>query len=231
MTARTLERVWNQRSDGWHHQVHDSPVLRALRDEVAAVADVQPDEVAVDLGCGTGFLTLAVAEHAGEVIGVDVSPAMTERLSDEAEARGIGNVQLAVADVASFDLPDNSVDAVVSLYALHHLSDPDKRALATRIARWLRPGGRVVVGDMMVGRGGSRRDRQILWAKARTLARKGPGGLWRIAKNLVRFGARVGQEQPASPEFWTEAMRDAGLSDVRFQPFHQEAGIVVASGD
>ena len=58
------------------------------------------------------------------------------------------------------------------------------------------------------------------------LAAKGPGGLWRIAKNLVRYGLRVGQEHPATPEFWQAALRDAGFTDVTFRPVVAEAGIV-----
>jgi hypothetical protein len=83
-----------------------------------------------------------------------------------------------------------------------------------------------VIADMMFGRGGSPRDRQILHQKVIALAAKGPGGWWRIAKNLGRYGLGVGQEHPATPEFWQAALRDAGFTDVRFQPVVAEAGLV-----
>ena len=51
---------------------------------------------------------------------------------------------------------------------------------------------------MMFGRGGSRRDRDILRQKVIALAAKGPGGWWRIAKNLTRYGLGVGDEHPAT---------------------------------
>ena len=79
---------------------------------------------------------------------------------------------------------------------------------------------------MMFGRGGSRRDRAILRQKAAALAAKGIGGWWRIAKNLTRYGLRVGPERPATPEFWQQALRDAGLTEVCFHPIQAEAGIV-----
>ena len=63
-------------------------------------------------------------------------------------------------------------------------------------------------------------------AMARSLAAKGPGGWWRIAKNLARYGLGVGQEHPATPEFWQAALRDAGFTDVVFEPVVAEAGIV-----
>ncbi len=88
------------------------------------------------------------------------------------------------------------------------------------------PGRRLVIADMMFGRGRSRRDLSILRQKVTALAAKGPGGWWRIAKNLTRFGLGVGQEHPATPEFWQHALRDAGFGDVLFQPIVAEAGIV-----
>jgi len=78
----------------------------------------------------------------------------------------------------------------------------------------------------MFGRGASQRDRDILRQKVVALAAKGPGGWWRIAKNLVRYGLGVGQEHPATPEFWQAALRDAGFADVGFHPVVAEAGIV-----
>jgi hypothetical protein len=79
---------------------------------------------------------------------------------------------------------------------------------------------------MMFGRGGSQRDRQILRQKVAVLAAKGPAGWWRIAKNLGRYGFGVGQEHPATPEFWQAALRDAGFTDITFEPIVAEAGII-----
>jgi len=59
------------------------------------------------------------------------------------------------------------------------------------------------------------------------LAAKGPGGWWRIAKNLTRYGLGVGDEHPATPEFWQAALRDAGFVAVGFQPVVAEAGLVM----
>ena len=115
---------------------------------------------------------------------------------------------------------------IVSRYVLHHLLDPAKRALVHESISWLRPGGRLVIADMMFGRGGTARDREILRQKATALAKKGPGGLWRIAKNLTRYGFGVGGEHPATPQFWQDALRDAGYADVTFLPVVAEAAIV-----
>jgi hypothetical protein len=79
---------------------------------------------------------------------------------------------------------------------------------------------------MMFGRGGSPRDRAILRQKVAALAAKGIGGWWRIAKNIARYGLRVGPEHPATLEFWQQALRDAGLAEVCFRPVVAEADIV-----
>ena len=154
---------------------------------------------------------------------------MAASLAARAAQAGLGNVRTEVADLRTFRLPAASVDLVVSSYALHHLRDEDKRALAAEAARWLRPGGRMVVADMMFGRGATRRDREILREKTTAFALKGPAGWWRIAKNLARYGLGVGYEHPAAPQFWQQALRDAGFSDVRFDSIVAEAGIVTGT--
>jgi ubiquinone/menaquinone biosynthesis C-methylase UbiE len=197
-----------------------------VRDRLLAIADPGAGAACVDLGAGTGFVALALAPRVGSVLAVDISPVMAESLAARATQAGLENVRTEVADLRTFRRPSASADLVVSSYALHHLRDQDKRALVAEAARWLRPGGRLVVADMMFGRGATRRDRDILRDKVALLAGKGPGGWWRIAKNLARYGLGVGHEHPAAPQFWQLALRDAGLADVRFEPVVAEAGIV-----
>jgi ubiquinone/menaquinone biosynthesis C-methylase UbiE len=222
----TLERKWDERVEQWHSHVTSAAAFEQLLRELIELAAPRPAESCVDLGAGTGFVTMALAPMTSSVLAVDISGAMTSALAERAAVDGLGNVATQVSDLRDLQLRSESTDLVVSSYALHHLPDLDKRALVARAARWLRPGGRIVIGDMMFGRGMSPRDRAILLQKVTALAAKGPGGLWRIAKNLTRYGLRVGQEHPAPPEFWLAALRDAGLVDVVFRPVVAEAGLV-----
>lgn len=114
---------------------------------------------------------------------------------------------------------------MVSNYALHHLLDRDKKVFVERAAGWLRPGGRLVIGDMMFGRGASAADRVVIRSKVKALAARGPGGWWRIAKNAVRFSLRL-SERPLPAEAWTELLRNAGLVDVVTERVVAEAAIV-----
>lgn len=221
-----LERQWDKRVEQWHSHVTSAAAFEKVLDRLLEVASPQPADACVDLGAGTGFVTTALAPLVSSVLAVDISSAMAESLAERAAEAGLANVATEVADLKELQLRPASADLLVTNYALHHLVDADKRALVARAVTWLRPGGRFVIADMMFGRGGSQRDREILHQKVIALAAKGPGGWWRIAKNLGRYGLGVGQEHPATPEFWQAAMRDAGFTEVRFEPVVAEAGIV-----
>ena len=221
-----LERQWDKRVQQWHSHVTSAAAFEKVLTRLLEISAPQPADVCVDLGAGTGFVTTALAPKVASVLAVDISAAMAKSLAEKAAEAGLVNVATEVADLTGFDLPPASADLLVTNYALHHLVDAEKRALVARSLRWLRPGGRLVIADMMFGRGGSQRDREILHQKVLALAAKGPGGWWRIAKNLTRYGLGVGQEHPATPEFWQAALRDAGYADVEFQPVVAEAGIV-----
>lgn len=221
-----LERQWDKRVQQWHSHVTSAAAFGKVLTRLLEISAPQPTDVCVDLGAGTGFVTTALAPKVASVLAVDISAAMAKSLAEKAAEAGLVNVATEVADLTGFDLSPASADLLVTNYALHHLVDTEKRALVARSLRWLRPGGRLVIADMMFGRGGSQRDREILHQKVLALAAKGPGGWWRIAKNLTRYGLGVGQEHPATPEFWQAALRDAGYADVEFQPVVAEAGIV-----
>jgi ubiquinone/menaquinone biosynthesis C-methylase UbiE len=220
------ERTWDGRVMKWHSHVTSAEAFGAVLSQLIQLSSPRPTDACVDLGAGTGFVATALAPLVSSVLAVDVSTAMAAALVERTAEQGLENVSAEVSDLREFSLPPASVDLVVSSYALHHLSHRDKRILVARAARWLRPGGRLVVADMMFGRGASQRDRNILRQKVTALAAKGPGGWWRIAKNLTRYGLGVGQEHPASPDFWQSALRDAEFTEVTFQPVVAEAGIV-----
>src|ERR1019366_4138290 len=93
---------------------------------------------------------------------------------------------------------------------------------------WLRPGGRLVIGDMMFGRGSDPADRQIIWDKLRELAGRGPGGGWRIVKNGCRFMFRF-QEKPLMPAAWESIVREAGFVNVKTSRVVAEACVISAT--
>lgn len=218
-----LQRNWDRRAPTWDHG--GATGLERVVKAVLDTANGRPGAKAVDLGCGTGSLALALAHQGVEVTAVDISPEMVAQLREKAALEGLSGVSCLVCPIEQFDLPQGSVDLVVSNYALHHLRDQDKEELVRRALGWLRPGGRLVVGDMMFGRGKSPRDWAIIATKVRVLARRGPAGWWRVAKNIVRFGLRV-QERPVDMQAWESYFRRAGFSDVVVRPVVAEACVV-----
>jgi 2-polyprenyl-3-methyl-5-hydroxy-6-metoxy-1,4-benzoquinol methylase len=221
--AARQRRVWSGRVATWDH--HGSAALGRVTSAMLETTDVSPDTQVVDLGCGTGQISLPLALRGAQVLAVDVSSAMVRRLQSEAGRRGASSVSGLALPIEELVLPQASVDVVVSSYALHHLRDPDKARLVSAAYGWLRPGGRLVVADMMFGRGASRRDRAIIRSKVSALARRGPGGWWRIAKNAGRYMLRL-QERPVSMEAWSAMLARSGFVGVTATEIVAEAGLV-----
>jgi len=219
-------RVWSRRVSSWDQ--HGSANLGKVTSALIGVAAVQPGADVLDLGCGNGQISIPLARRGANVLGVDVSPAMAKALRGEANRRGLPALTAIALPVEELDLPPASLDLVVSSYALHHLRDADKAKLVSAALRWLRPGGRLVIADMMFGRGGSARDRAIIRGKLRVLARMGPGGWWRIVKNSWRYLMRV-QERPISMESWTALFEHAGFTAITTSTLVAEAGLVAGA--
>ena len=223
LSAGWQRRVWSRRAANWHR--HPPTGLAGVTSAVIGAAAVRPGEAVVDLGCGTGQVSIPLALRGAEVLAVDVSPAMTDLLRAEARSRGLTSLTVVTLPAEWLVLPPASVDLVVTSYALHHVRDADKARLVRAAYCWLRPGGRLVIADMMLGRGGSARDREIIRAKLGALARKGPGGWWRIAKNVVRYLLRI-QERPISMAAWSGLLETAGFTTVAASSIVAEAGLV-----
>ena len=180
----------------------------------------------MDLGAGSGFLTLPLAARVEHVVAVDVAPLMLNRLASRAAAAGLRNVDTKVDDMTMAYFPPSSLDLVVSNYALHSVPHQDKLVLLRHAFQWLAPGGRIVIADMMLGHGGSGRDRSIAAAKIRRLAGRGPAGWWRAARNSVQLSLGVGENRPASPSWWVEALQQAEFTRVIQTDVVAEAGVV-----
>jgi ubiquinone/menaquinone biosynthesis C-methylase UbiE len=219
--------TWDSRADAWEQVARSDAFLR-LRDVLIAVAAPRRGETVLDLGSGTGLLTLAAARKACKVIALDASAEMLARTSRNLGAEGMGGIELIHGDMRRIPLPDESVDLVVSSYAFHHLGDDGKELAAAEALRVLRPGGRIVVVDMMFQLSLHRRDRRIIASKAGALLRHGPAGAWRLAKNAVRI-VRRRWEQPASMEWWAEMLERRGFASVAVRPLEHEAGLATGA--
>lgn len=217
---------WDARADAWD-VVSRTPAFSRFRDAILDAAALAGDDVVVDIGCGTGLVTLPAAGRSRTAIGIDASETMLERLRAHAADQGLANIRLIHGDMRRLPLPDASVDVVVSCYAFHHLSDDGKELAAAEAFRVLRPGGRFVTIDMMFRLSLAPRDRGIVLSKVGLLLRAGPKGVVRLVRNAFRVATRR-WEHPASLEWWRETLERRGYADVSVDALEHEAGIARA---
>ena len=111
----------------------------------ALPALLDPKWVIGDLGCGTGELSAAIAPFVGRVVAVDRSGDMLR--AAERRLRGVVNVDVRRGTLEALPVADRELDAATLALVLHHLPDPS--AAVREAARALKPGGRLMVLDML----------------------------------------------------------------------------------
>ncbi len=113
---------------------------------------IRPGLTVLDVGAGTGFLTLELAQRCGPhttVIAVDPWAAGMRRLRRKLAYLGLGNVQLLEQDAATIDLPDASIDLVVSNLGINNFANAD--AVLRTCFRVMKPAGKLLLTTNLVG--------------------------------------------------------------------------------
>ncbi|SRR6266851_3328183 len=116
-----------------------------------SVGRLQSADTVVDVGCGGGIDSLIAAKMvgtAGRVIGIDMTPAMVVKARTSAAMAGVKNVDFRVGFGEALPVEDGWADVVISNGVLNLM--PDKDAALREMARVLRPGGRLQIGDILV---------------------------------------------------------------------------------
>lgn len=190
--AARFDEKASEYDDGDH-----SPEYRQCRDLVIEHAAVDTDDVVLDLGTGTGAVALALASEADRVIGRDVSEGMLAQARTKAAEADIESV---VFGDGRFREPnvDSDVDVVVSNFAMHHLSDADKREAIDVIAG-LEP-ERFVLGDVMLF--GEADPEEPFYSPA--------------------------VDDPATVGVLADALTDAGFALTAVERVHEQVGVLVA---
>lgn len=101
----------------------------------------------LDVACGPGILSAAIAKSAREVVAFDLTPQMLKKAAQRCSEAGLGNVTFREGNATELPFADSTFDAVVTRLSVHHFDRPE-RAIS-EIFRVLRPGGRFVVADVI----------------------------------------------------------------------------------
>jgi len=138
------KQSWNKFSGGW--KKWDELVmdfLKPMGDEIIRLLNPQKTDVILDVASGTGEpgLTIAAKLSGGKVIITDLADHMLEIARENAESRGIYNIETVTCDVCDLPFPDNTFDAISCRFGFMFF--PDMLLAANEMVRVLKPGGKI----------------------------------------------------------------------------------------
>ena len=129
---------------------YDGSALRFFSrsaENMAALLDLKGDERVLDVACGTGHASIAVARTLprGRVTGVDFSAGMLGHARRKADALGIGNIEFTEGDMQDLPFPAGAFDAAVCAFGIFFVTDMETQL--AHIASPVKPGGRVMTSN------------------------------------------------------------------------------------
>lgn len=217
---------WNDLAQNYDQVMENVPQMQALFAEI--VSHIQPDTTSIlDLGAGTGNLLRAAADAHPQaaLLALDPAPAMLERLVFKLTRQG--PVRTIIGSAHALALPDNSVDTIVSNYALHHLSHEDKKTCAQEVMRVLTPGGKFIYGDQHCRMFGGPDDPAWVADMFALLSDKAvhylhTAGLERmlLQVELMPKFLRADGEMPVPVQYWLDCLVAAGFPPCQVVEMH-----------
>ncbi len=149
---RAINRPMEQMVSGYDAYMRKMTFGREqiLRQKTVELARIKPGDSVLEIGCGTGSLTLAAKRQAGpgsKVVGLDVIPGMVE-YSRQKAAQANADVTFQLGSINAIPFPDRSFDVVLCSFMIFHMSEATRREGIAEIYRALKPQGRLLVVDL-----------------------------------------------------------------------------------
>ena len=135
-----------QKYDKHHQKFRD---YKKETDELIQLLAPGSQATVIDMGCGTGAFAIHAASYFRKIYAVDVSQAMIKCTIKKAQQANIDNIEFYHGGFLTYTHTDEPADAVVSKLALHHLPDFWKQIALRRLAKIIKPGGKLFLFDVV----------------------------------------------------------------------------------
>jgi SAM-dependent methyltransferase len=193
----------------------DSPFARRFASPLAWIEPLSADMIVLDVACGAAHAGEQAAPYVRQVVGIDLTPALLEVGAKRLHDSGTRNVLLQEGDATALPFVDASFDLVVCRSSLHHFPHPERPL--TEMARVCRPGGRVVVSDMIAPSAATRDTfdelhRRIDPSHVRALLEEELAELVRATVGPLTYGATSSATLPIDLVLTDAADRDAAMA-------------------
>lgn len=137
---------FDQAAKNWDKKQRRLQIAQSIFQSITQEIPLDSSMEAMDYGCGTGLVTLALAPRVKSILGLDSSRGMIEAFSEKIKNEKIPNVRCALADLENGEALNERYDLIVSAMTFHHIKDP--QALIEKFFALLRPGGYLAIADL-----------------------------------------------------------------------------------